>query len=106
MCPLWPLHIILMYLLMLYPVWVLCQNAPRFQASYRPDNIEVHMDQYEIADFNVTGLPKLYVATSWGMRPSRLATEYFSERRTHSDKHSWANIEIGKYFWGLSCEAS
>ncbi|XP_068625579.1 ileal sodium/bile acid cotransporter-like [Battus philenor] len=55
MCPIWPLHIIILYLLALCPVWVICQAAPNLLANFEPDSLTIHMDAYNFIDVNVTG---------------------------------------------------
>ncbi|XP_063369208.1 ileal sodium/bile acid cotransporter-like [Cydia amplana] len=49
MCPIWPLHLIVLYILAMCPLWVLCQAAPQLSAYFIPDQVTVHMDDY----FNV-----------------------------------------------------
>ncbi|XP_063389448.1 P3 protein-like isoform X3 [Cydia fagiglandana] len=49
MCPIWPLHLIVLYILAMCPLWVLCQAAPQLSAYFIPDQVSVHMDDY----FNV-----------------------------------------------------
>ncbi|XP_032523379.2 sodium-dependent organic anion transporter-like isoform X2 [Danaus plexippus] len=57
MCPLWPLHLIVLYLLVLGPMWVLCQAAPNLMATYLPTEVEeVHMGDTYYVDVNVTGV--------------------------------------------------
>ncbi|XP_039760622.1 sodium/bile acid cotransporter-like isoform X2 [Pararge aegeria] len=55
MCPLWPMHLIILYLLMLCPLWVLCQAAPEFLASFTADTFEMHMDDSYFVYVNITG---------------------------------------------------
>lgn len=54
MCPLWPLHIIIFYLLTLLPFWAVCQVAPRMMADYIPEKLEIHMDSTEKVLVNIT----------------------------------------------------
>ncbi|KAL0860976.1 hypothetical protein ABMA27_009506 [Loxostege sticticalis] len=53
MCPIWPLHLVLLYLLALCPLWVLCQQLPRISAVFAPNATTVHMDQYQLVDVTV-----------------------------------------------------
>lgn len=55
MCPIWPLHLIILYILAICPMWVICQAAPRLLATFITDTVEVHMDQYFYVNLNVTG---------------------------------------------------
>ncbi|XP_063834534.1 ileal sodium/bile acid cotransporter-like isoform X1 [Ostrinia nubilalis] len=52
MCPIWPLHLVLLYLLAICPLWVLCQQLPQISAVFNPDSAMIHMNLYE--DVNVT----------------------------------------------------
>lgn len=56
MCPIWPLHLIILYLLVLCPLWVLCQAAPNLLASFSSDTLEMHMDDSYYVYVNVTGV--------------------------------------------------
>ncbi|CAG5013866.1 unnamed protein product [Parnassius apollo] len=55
MCPIWPLHIIILYLLALYPMWAVCQAVPNLLATFDPSDITVHMDAYKFVNVTVTG---------------------------------------------------
>nr|XP_021199441.2 ileal sodium/bile acid cotransporter [Helicoverpa armigera]XP_049705115.1 ileal sodium/bile acid cotransporter [Helicoverpa armigera]XP_049705117.1 ileal sodium/bile acid cotransporter [Helicoverpa armigera] len=55
MCPIWPLHLIILYLLALCPLWVICQAVPDLTATFMPANLTVNMNEYEYIDFTVTG---------------------------------------------------
>ncbi|XP_041985325.1 P3 protein-like isoform X2 [Aricia agestis] len=55
MCPLWPLHLVILYLLVLCPLWVLCQATPKLLATFSNTTIDVHMDQFYYVGVNVTG---------------------------------------------------
>ncbi|KAM3960640.1 LOW QUALITY PROTEIN: ileal sodium/bile acid cotransporter [Aphomia sociella] len=55
MCPIWPLHLIIIYLLALCPLWVVCQTIPELMANFTPDDITVHMDDSEYVDLRITG---------------------------------------------------
>ncbi|KAJ0170814.1 hypothetical protein K1T71_013586 [Dendrolimus kikuchii] len=55
MCPIWPLHLIVLYLLVLCPLWVLCQMAPNLTASFEPSEITVNMEEYEFVNVSITG---------------------------------------------------
>ncbi|XP_060806938.1 ileal sodium/bile acid cotransporter [Amyelois transitella] len=55
MCPIWPLHLIIIYLLALCPLWVFCQAVPNLLASFTPDLVSVHMDDYYYVDVAVSG---------------------------------------------------
>ncbi|XP_052744925.1 P3 protein isoform X2 [Bicyclus anynana] len=55
MCPIWPLHLIILYLLVLCPLWVLCQAAPELLATFSADTLEMHMDDSYYVYVNVTG---------------------------------------------------
>ncbi|CAH0763368.1 unnamed protein product [Diatraea saccharalis] len=55
MCPIWPLHLIILYLLALCPLWVLCQQLPlTLKAIFEPESVSVHMDYTAYVDVNVT----------------------------------------------------
>ncbi|XP_050684859.1 sodium/bile acid cotransporter 5-like isoform X2 [Leptidea sinapis] len=56
MCPLWPLHLIILYLLALGPLWVVCQAIPEMIATFNPKQIELHMGNSTYVTVNVTGL--------------------------------------------------
>ncbi|CAK1594551.1 unnamed protein product [Parnassius mnemosyne] len=55
MCPIWPLHIIILYLLALYPMWAVCQAVPNLLATFDPSDLTVHMDAYKFVNVTVTG---------------------------------------------------
>ncbi|XP_026754122.2 sodium-dependent organic anion transporter-like [Galleria mellonella] len=55
MCPIWPLHLIIIYLLALCPLWVICQAMPNLIATFTPNNITVHMDDSEYVNLTITG---------------------------------------------------
>lgn len=55
MCPIWPLHLIIIYLLALCPLWVLCQTLPQLTATYNPNEITVLMDEYDFVNVTVSG---------------------------------------------------
>ncbi|XP_072934755.1 ileal sodium/bile acid cotransporter-like isoform X2 [Epargyreus clarus] len=55
MCPIWPLHLIILYLLALCPLWVICQAAPNLVATFFPSNITVHMNEYQIVNVSIHG---------------------------------------------------
>ncbi|XP_045455379.1 sodium/bile acid cotransporter-like [Melitaea cinxia] len=55
MCPIWPLHLIILYILAICPMWVICQAAPKLLATFLTDTAEVHMNQYYYVNLNVTG---------------------------------------------------
>ncbi|CAG4978835.1 unnamed protein product [Colias eurytheme] len=55
MCPLWPLHLIILYLLALGPLWVLCQSVPNLIASFDPKEIELNMGDNFFVHVNVSG---------------------------------------------------
>ncbi|CAH0401641.1 unnamed protein product [Chilo suppressalis] len=55
MCPIWPLHLIILYLLALCPLWVLCQQLPlTLKAVFDPSSLAVHMDYTGYANLTVT----------------------------------------------------
>ncbi|XP_049880720.1 solute carrier family 10 member 6-like [Pectinophora gossypiella] len=53
MCPIWPLHLIIIYLLALCPLWVLCQTIPNLTASFLPASVELNMDYTEYVNVTV-----------------------------------------------------
>ncbi|XP_038219705.1 sodium/bile acid cotransporter-like isoform X3 [Zerene cesonia] len=55
MCPLWPLHLIILYLLALGPLWVLCESMPNIIASFDPKEIEINMGDNYFVHVNITG---------------------------------------------------
>lgn len=55
MCPIWPLHLIIIYLLALCPLYVLCQLAPNLLSTFPTESVSVHMDEYYYVNVNVTG---------------------------------------------------
>ncbi|XP_059050623.1 sodium-dependent organic anion transporter-like [Achroia grisella] len=55
MCPIWPLHLIVIYLLALCPLWVICQSVPNLISNFVPNNITVHMDDTEYVNLTITG---------------------------------------------------
>lgn len=55
MCPIWPLHLIVLYVLALCPLWVICQNVPRLTAVFSPPSIIVKMDEYKYVDVSIEG---------------------------------------------------
>ncbi|XP_069363057.1 ileal sodium/bile acid cotransporter-like isoform X2 [Maniola hyperantus] len=55
MCPIWPLHLIVLYLLVLCPLWVLCQAAPDLLATFSAETLEMHMDDTYDVYVNVSG---------------------------------------------------
>lgn len=55
MCPIWPLHLIVLYILAMCPLWVLCQAAPQLTAYFIPDHVSVHMDDYFNVNVAVNG---------------------------------------------------
>lgn len=55
MCPIWPLHLIILYILALCPLWMICQAAPTLIATFNPDNVLVNMDEYKYVDVAVVG---------------------------------------------------
>ncbi|KAJ8709712.1 hypothetical protein PYW08_009716 [Mythimna loreyi] len=55
MCPIWPLHLIILYILALCPLWVLCQSAPNLIATFLPDEISVNMDEYHYVNVTIQG---------------------------------------------------
>lgn len=56
MCPIWPLHLIVIYLLALCPLWVVCQAVPELLATFSPNVTEVHMDDSYYVDVEVQGM--------------------------------------------------
>ncbi|KAF9418051.1 hypothetical protein HW555_005035 [Spodoptera exigua] len=46
MCPIWPLHLIIIYLLALCPLWVICQAVPDLTATFIPDEVTINMNEY------------------------------------------------------------
>lgn len=63
MCPIWPLHLIILYILALCPLWVLCQAAPTMIATFS-HNLTVNMDEYEFVDVTVVGRSDLVYSNS------------------------------------------
>lgn len=55
MCPIWPLHLIIIYLLALCPLWVVCQTVPTLTASFNPDIVNVNMDEVVYVNVTVQG---------------------------------------------------
>ncbi|XP_022121017.2 ileal sodium/bile acid cotransporter isoform X3 [Pieris rapae] len=55
MCPLWPLHLIILYLLALGPLWVLCQSVPNIIASFHPMEIQLNMGEEAFVQVVVNG---------------------------------------------------
>ncbi|KAJ8715621.1 hypothetical protein PYW07_010103 [Mythimna separata] len=55
MCPIWPLHLIILYILALCPLWVLCQSAPTLLATFLPNITTVNMDEYEYVNVTISG---------------------------------------------------
>ncbi|XP_013165652.1 PREDICTED: ileal sodium/bile acid cotransporter-like isoform X2 [Papilio xuthus] len=55
MCPIWPLHIVILYILALCPIWVMCQSAPNLLATFKPNNLSLHMAYYDFIDVEVKG---------------------------------------------------
>ncbi|XP_026729884.1 ileal sodium/bile acid cotransporter-like isoform X2 [Trichoplusia ni] len=55
MCPIWPLHLIILYLLALCPLWVIVQAVPELTASFDPEQITVNMDEYHLVNVAVEG---------------------------------------------------
>uniref|UniRef100_A0A1B6F323 P3 protein n=1 Tax=Cuerna arida TaxID=1464854 RepID=A0A1B6F323_9HEMI len=56
MCPLWPFHIVFMYLLMLIPIWMVsCQVVKQaaWAVDFYPDNL-IGLPMYEQAEVNFT----------------------------------------------------
>ncbi|CAH0721189.1 unnamed protein product, partial [Brenthis ino] len=55
MCPIWPLHLIILYILVLCPLWVLCQAAPNLLSEFLTEVDQVHMNDHYYVDVNVIG---------------------------------------------------
>ncbi|KAL4708506.1 hypothetical protein ACJJTC_014114 [Scirpophaga incertulas] len=57
MCPIWPLHLVILYLLALCPLWVLCQQLPKMSldALFEPNATIVHMDTTGYVDVTIRG---------------------------------------------------
>ncbi|KAG6449084.1 hypothetical protein O3G_MSEX005863, partial [Manduca sexta] len=55
MCPIWPLHLIILYVLAICPLWVLCQAAPELTANFVPSIVDINMQEYKYVDVNVQG---------------------------------------------------
>ncbi|CAH0597716.1 unnamed protein product [Chrysodeixis includens] len=55
MCPIWPLHLIILYLLALCPLWVIVQAVPELTASFDPADITVNMDEYHLVNIAIEG---------------------------------------------------
>ncbi|KAG6465910.1 hypothetical protein O3G_MSEX015491, partial [Manduca sexta] len=53
MCPIWPLHLIILYVLAICPLWVLCQAAPELTANFVPSIVDINMQEYKYVDVNV-----------------------------------------------------
>ncbi|XP_053619540.1 uncharacterized sodium-dependent transporter YocS-like [Plodia interpunctella] len=62
MCPIWPLHLIILYLLALCPLWVICQELPNLIANFSTSTVEVHMDEHDYVNLVVH-------AYGYGMQP-------------------------------------
>lgn len=72
MCPIWPLHLIVLYVLALCPLWVICQNVPRLTAVFSPPSIIVKMEEYKYVDVSIEG------AIGLRLEPSELGlTSYY-----------------------------
>ncbi|VVC87895.1 unnamed protein product [Leptidea sinapis] len=66
MCPLWPLHLIILYLLALGPLWVVCQAIPEMIATFNPKQIELHMGNSTYVTVNVTGRTEVVIEAKRG----------------------------------------
>ncbi|CAH1641493.1 unnamed protein product [Spodoptera littoralis] len=55
MCPIWPLHLIIIYLLALCPLWVICQAVPDLTATFIPDGVTINMNEYTYVNVSVSG---------------------------------------------------
>ncbi|KAH9643167.1 hypothetical protein HF086_010619 [Spodoptera exigua] len=55
MCPIWPLHLIIIYLLALCPLWVICQAVPDLTATFIPDEVTINMNEYTYVNVSVSG---------------------------------------------------
>ncbi|XP_026323058.1 sodium/bile acid cotransporter 5-like isoform X2 [Hyposmocoma kahamanoa] len=55
MCPIWPLHLIILYILALCPLWVLCQELPKLTANFKPQELEMVMEYAEYVSVSVKG---------------------------------------------------
>ncbi|XP_046972949.1 solute carrier family 10 member 6-like isoform X2 [Vanessa cardui] len=55
MCPIWPLHLIILYIVAICPMWVLCQAAPNYLAKFLSETVEIHMGEYYYVNVSVTG---------------------------------------------------
>ncbi|XP_073963462.1 ileal sodium/bile acid cotransporter-like isoform X2 [Choristoneura fumiferana] len=55
MCPIWPLHLIVLYILAICPLWVICQTVPQLTATFLPAQLTVNMDEYYDVNVTVTG---------------------------------------------------
>jgi hypothetical protein len=74
MCPIWPLHLIILYLLALCPIWVLCQQLPAItlEALFEPNATTLHMDDVKYVNLTVKG-NFIEGALSWAPNTQRLA---------------------------------
>ncbi|CAK1541047.1 unnamed protein product [Leptosia nina] len=94
MCPLWPLHLIILYLLALGPLWVLCQSVPNLIASFDPKEIQLNMGETAFVRVNITGtgyLPNDEIITKVG-------EEHIASAKWNSTP---LVTEGGKFFSGL-----
>uniref|UniRef100_T1IRZ5 Uncharacterized protein n=1 Tax=Strigamia maritima TaxID=126957 RepID=T1IRZ5_STRMM len=71
MCPLWPIHLFILYLFLLCPLWFLCTGvasaAAAFQANFIPENIKkLEEGAQQIINFTVPDISDL------GFQPKQL----------------------------------
>ncbi|CAH2096980.1 unnamed protein product [Euphydryas editha] len=94
MCPIWPLHLIILYILAICPMWVLCQAAPKLLATFLTETVEVHMNQNYYVNVNVTG-SDLQIGDELSLRTDNehIATAEWNSTSTFTS----AEVEAGHF---------
>ncbi|CAB3227663.1 unnamed protein product [Arctia plantaginis] len=67
MCPIWPMHLIIIYLLALCPLWVVCQTLPNLVALFEPSELTIHMDEYEFVNLTIQGTSNMEPGDKFSM---------------------------------------
>lgn len=104
MCPIWPLHLIILYVLAICPLWVLCQAAPELTANFVPSIVDINMQEYKYVDVNVQGTNlQTGDVFSVGTRNTHIAEAEFNSTAvyTGSEDSTWrGRIRVTGNFLG------
>ncbi|XP_048486554.1 solute carrier family 10 member 6 [Plutella xylostella] len=95
MCPIWPMHLVVLYLLALCPLWVLCQALPTLSAGFQPADLTVNMNEYSDVNVTLTGLtPEFIVGDGIALRTADPHVAFIEE---HTYQLTESDISEGKW---------